>query len=63
MSGNKDLMGLVFWMDNSKKSRLEAYLKGKQKLSKEKLHLMTLLKDKATSNNQNGFIDTANLKG
>lgn len=55
-------MGLVFWMDNSKKSRLEAYLKGKQKLSKEKLHLMTLLKNKAISNNQNGFGDSANQK-
>lgn len=56
-------MGLVFWMDNSKKSRLEAYLKGKRKLSKEKLHLMTLLKDKVNPNNQNGFMDAANLEG
>lgn len=48
-------MGLVFWMDNSKKSRLEAYLKGKQKLSKEKLHLMTLLKNKATNSDQASF--------
>ena len=52
MSGNKDLMGLVFWMDNSKKSRLEAYLQGKQKIPKEKLHLMTLLKNKATNSDQ-----------
>lgn len=50
-------MGLVFWMDNSKKSRLEAYMKGKQKLSKEKLHLMALLKNKATNNNQTSFTD------
>ncbi len=57
MSGNKDLMGLVFWMDNSKKSRLEAYMKGKQKLSKEKLHLMALLKNKATNGNQASFTD------
>jgi len=57
MSGNKDLMGLVFWMDNSKKSRLEAYLKGQQKLSKEKLHLMTLLKNKATKSDQASLSD------
>lgn len=43
MSGNKDLMGLVFWMDNSKKARLEAYLEGKQELSKEKRHIMAAI--------------------
>lgn len=40
MSGNKDLMGLVYWMDNSKKARLEAYLEGKREVSKEKRHIM-----------------------
>jgi len=52
MSGNKDLMGLIFWMDNSKKARLEAYLKGKRELSKEKRHIMAaILKERTEKSN------------
>lgn len=52
MSGNKDLMGLIFWMDNSKKARLEAYLEGKQELSKEKRHIMAaILKERTEKSN------------
>lgn len=45
-------MGLIFWMDNSKKARLEAYLNGKQELSKEKRHIMqAILKERTEKSN------------
>ena len=45
-------MGLIFWMDNSKKARLEAYLEGKQELSKEKRHIMAaILKERTEKSN------------
>lgn len=43
MSGNKDLMGLIFWMDNFKKVCLEVYFEGKQEFFKEKCYIMVVI--------------------
>ena len=55
MAGIKDLMGLLFWMDNSTMPAMKAVSQGERDLSKNKTDILKQLEDEsgyATSSNR-----------
>ncbi len=53
MSGIKDLLGFVFWLDNSKRIPLETLLENKRHIPK---HRAEILKALQTDGSQNGHV-------
>lgn len=45
MGGIKDLAGLQFWMDNSKKANLEQILNNQRQIPKDRAHILRDLEE------------------
>jgi hypothetical protein len=54
MSGIKDLVGLLFWMDNKSMPAMKAVSDGERCLTKQKLEIMQHLNREFHSNHFNG---------
>jgi len=51
MRGIKELMGLLYWIDNGSMPALEAVAKGEKKLPKNKMEIIAFLEEQKKAGN------------
>lgn len=62
MAGIRDLLGLIYWMDNAKSSTLEALLENKKTLPRERLLILKALEKEKQSDKPNNLPSINNVK-
>lgn len=53
MGGIKELMGLLYWIDNGSMPTLEAVAKGEKSLPKNKMEIIAFLEEQKQTNKPN----------
>ena len=62
MGGMKELVGLLFWMDNEKMSKLKAVQSGERDLPKNKQEIIEYLRSQNKQHHHNGRLPIPKTK-